>query len=99
MRRLVYVAFFLEVGLLLIVLPWSTFWERNYFPTIYPAVRAIVTNNFVRGAVSGVGFVNLVAGFFELLPMFGHRERQRVSIVNPRRSDAFPHGADSQVDP
>ena len=31
MRRLIYVAFFLEVGLLLIVLPWSAFWDRNYF--------------------------------------------------------------------
>ena len=28
-RRLLYVAFFLEVGLLLVVLPWSAFWEQQ----------------------------------------------------------------------
>ena len=30
------VAFFLEVGLLLLVLPWSAFWEHNYFGLLIP---------------------------------------------------------------
>jgi hypothetical protein len=33
-----------------------------------------MTNNFVRGAVSGLGFLNLLAGFFELAPVFAVRE-------------------------
>src|SRR5204862_7808960 len=61
-RRLLYVAFFLEVGLLLAVLPWSTFWERNYFAESWSPLHAFMTNNFVRGAVSGLGIVNLAAG-------------------------------------
>jgi hypothetical protein len=64
------VAFFVEVGLLLIVLPWSGFWERNYFAQAWPAFGALVTNNFARGAISGLGLVNLVAGFSELVPVF-----------------------------
>jgi hypothetical protein len=36
MRRLAYVALFLEVGLLLVVLPWSGFWDRNYFVSAAP---------------------------------------------------------------
>jgi hypothetical protein len=62
------VAFFLEVGLLLIVLPWSTFWEHNYFGQIWPPLVPVLKNAFVRGAVSGLGVVNVVAGFFELVP-------------------------------
>jgi hypothetical protein len=52
--------------LLLVLLPWSVFWERNYFAEASPAIRAAITNNFVRGAVSGLGVVNLCAGVAEL---------------------------------
>ena len=72
-RRLVYVAFFLEVGLLLILLPWSGFWERNYFAASWPPLQSILTNNYVRGAVTGLGVVNLFAGFADLLLVFAAR--------------------------
>lgn len=75
-----YIVFFLEVGLLLIVLPWSDFWDRNYFAEAWPNVRAIVTNNFVRGAISGLGVVNLVAGFIDLAVVLAARERAEVSL-------------------
>lgn len=67
-------AFFVEVGLLLIVLPWSTFWEHNYFGTIWPMLYPLLTNNFVRGAISGIGVLNLLAGLAELAPVFTPRE-------------------------
>ena len=79
-RRLVYVALFLEVGLLLIVLPWSTFWERNYFVYAWPALRPAIMNHFVRGAVSGLGFVNLFAGFAELVPVLALRGSNDVPV-------------------
>ena len=72
-RRLLYVAFFLEVGLLLVVLPWSGFWDRNYFAMTWPALRELLTNNFVRGAVTGLGLVNLYAGFADLAIVFAGR--------------------------
>jgi hypothetical protein len=56
------------------VLPWSGFWERNYFASLWPDLREVVANNFVRGGVSGLGFVNLIAGFIELAPIFSRRE-------------------------
>ena len=74
LRRLVLVAFFVEVGLLLIVLPWSTFWERNYFATLLPALAPLLANDFVRGGVSGLGILNLCAGLAELAPIFVPRE-------------------------
>jgi hypothetical protein len=82
------VAFFIEVGLLLIVLPWSRFWERNYFIEAIPALDAALTNPYVRGAISGLGVVNLVAGFAEMLPIFAVRVRPDVP---------FSDRADTQV--
>ncbi len=66
MKRVIYVAYFLEVGLLLILVPWTTFWERNYFAVYSPVFHDFLRNNFVRGAVSGLGVVNLLMGFKDL---------------------------------
>lgn len=66
LTRLLLVAYFLEVGLVLVLVPWSGFWDRNYFTTAVPALREILANHFVRGAVSGLGIVNLLMGFEEL---------------------------------
>lgn len=62
------------------MLPWSEFWEHNYFAVAWPLVRSIVTNNFVRGGVSGLGVVNLVAGFADLTVALTTRGRPGVSI-------------------
>ena len=69
------------------MLPWSAFWERNYFAEAWPALRPFLTNNFVRGAVTGLGLVNLAAGFIDLARVFSPRDRGDVSFPDgtPRR--------------
>ena len=69
--------------MLLIVIPWSAFWEHNYFAETWPALQTIVTNNFVRGAISGLGVVNLIAGFAELSFVFERRVRRDVTVRDP----------------
>jgi hypothetical protein len=66
-KRLLIVGFFFEIGFALLIVPWSAFWDRNYFAETVPAIHTIITNNFVRGAVSGLGLVNLVSGLGELI--------------------------------
>jgi len=78
-KRLLIVAFFFEFGIALLVVPWSSFWDRNYFADAVPHLHTIITNNFVRGAVSGLGLINLAAGLFEL-----------VSILLARHTDTDP---------
>ncbi len=73
MIRLLLVVFFLEVGLVLILAPWSQYWDRNYFAQVLPVVHAVITNNFVRGAVSGLGVVNVAAGISELVALIVSR--------------------------
>lgn len=58
------------------MLPWSAFWEHNYFAETWPRVGQFLTNNFVRGAISGLGLVNLCAGFVDLSVVFGVRQHE-----------------------
>ena len=41
----------------------------------WPAIRPWLVNDFVRGAVSGLGVVNLVAGLADIVPLFLTRDR------------------------
>lgn len=66
MRRLLIIALLIELGLLLIVVPWSTYWERNYFAQSSPLLFAVITNNYVRGGITGLGAVNLFTALAEL---------------------------------
>jgi hypothetical protein len=75
LSRLVFLAYFVEVGLLLLVVPWSPFWDRNYFLDLWPALAAVTHNNLVRGAVSGLGIINLWAALAELATLFGLRAK------------------------
>lgn len=77
MKRLLLVLFFVEVGFVLIVLPWSAFWDRNYFAQLVPSLQSFLTNNFVRGAVSGLGLINVLVGLGELLSIVVSRAQDR----------------------
>lgn len=59
--------------MILIVAPWSGFWERNGFASILPALEPFLSNAYVRGAVSGVGAVTAVAGLAEIGGALGAR--------------------------
>ena len=48
-----------ELGVLLVLVPWSGFWEFNGFLQRYPQLRPFLLNHFVRGAVSGLGIVDI----------------------------------------
>jgi hypothetical protein len=50
----------LELGLLIVLIPWSAFWDANYFLNRYPSLIPILLNPYVRGAISGLGVVDAV---------------------------------------
>jgi hypothetical protein len=72
--RVLFAAYFLEAGLVLIVAPWKPmFWERNFFVEQIPAIESVVQNVFFRGAISGVGALTALAGLAELGGLLGRR--------------------------
>lgn len=64
--------YLLEAGLLLLVVPWTVFWERNYFLEGTLIGRAL-TAHPVRGAISGLGLVCLLAAIAELRGLWPRR--------------------------
>ncbi len=79
MTRLLLAALFFEMGLALVVIPWSVYWDRNLFVDMMPAVRELLASNYVRGAVSGLGVVNLFAGGAEVRGLIARRRHAAVS--------------------
>lgn len=73
LSRYLVAAYLIEVGLILLFVPWSAFWDRNYFAEAVPAFSALAQSHYVRGAVSGLGVVNLVAGVVDLIWLMGFR--------------------------
>jgi hypothetical protein len=69
--RLLFAAYFLETGVILVVIPWMPFWDRNLFMQMMPAVEGFLGSAYARGAVSGIGVVTVVAGIIELATAFG----------------------------
>lgn len=68
---LAFIVFCLEIGIVLLVLPWTEYWDNNFFATLIPAAWApqwneLWDNTYVRGAVSGLGLVNVLISFSEL---------------------------------
>jgi hypothetical protein len=63
-------------GLALILVPWSDIWETNYFIYQYPGLGLIAENTFLRGVISGLGFMNVLLS----LEAF----RRKISSVSSR---------------
>jgi hypothetical protein len=69
----VYVLFCLTLGLLLIRLPWSDAWFEDGFLARWPALLHLVRHGFVRGAVSGLGLIDIWVGILEIIYYREHR--------------------------
>ncbi|MDX6405822.1 MAG: hypothetical protein QOH70_3277 [Blastocatellia bacterium] len=74
-----YIILCLEIGIVLTVLPWVPHgwlglsdWSNNYFLLLAAhkagyGVQRFVASGWVRGAVSGIGILNLGLGIWELI--------------------------------
>jgi hypothetical protein len=57
--------FCLYLGILVAAFPWIPAWTQNGFVLSHPTLRTFLSNNFVRGAVSGLGIVDIWIGVWE----------------------------------
>lgn len=65
-----FVIFCLELGLFLLIYPWTTEWDENLFATIFTIKFArwneYWQNAYFRGAVSGLGLIDLYISIGEI---------------------------------
>ncbi|MBP6822318.1 MAG: hypothetical protein KA368_12290 [Acidobacteria bacterium] len=80
---IVYIVVSFEIGILLLILPWSPWWHDNFFLYFIigklhaPWMATFLTHKAVRGAVTGIGVLNILAGIYEMF-----RFRESVTQLN-----------------
>jgi hypothetical protein len=63
--------FAFEIGLFLVIFPWlGDAWNTNFFESLSPSVQALWDGPYFRGAVSGLGLVNIYIALLQIARMF-----------------------------
>lgn len=78
-----YAFFCFEIGVVLILLPWLNVWDHNYFSRFASRWPELWMSPYLRGAISGVGAVDIVISFIELfrLRRFARRPARRAGTL------------------
>jgi hypothetical protein len=63
---LVYIFFCFELGIFLLVFPWVDMWQQNFFSGIAPSWYQVWNSPYLRGAISGLGVLDVGISFVEL---------------------------------
>ena len=67
-HRLLHICFAIftfEIGLFLLIIPWQDSWTFNYFQGSNSVLEDIWDDPYFRGAISGLGLVNLYLAVLE----------------------------------
>lgn len=56
----------LLVGIVLVFAPWTPLWDSNWLLQVWPGLRGLLLNAFTRGAVTGLGLVNVIMALGDL---------------------------------
>ena len=71
----IFILYSLDVGILLLCLPWQKFWENNYLLYLYPPIRPLIANYFFKGFVMGLGIVNILIGINDVVHIKSVRQK------------------------
>jgi hypothetical protein len=66
---LAFALFCFELGVFLLVFPWLRMWENNMLPAFAEWLDPIWGSPFFRGALSGIGLVNIYISYQELVQL------------------------------
>ena len=64
---LLFVIVCFEVGIFLMIFPWMEYWDQNWIAGMAPWVRAVGNSPFFRGALSGLGLLNIYISLVEII--------------------------------
>jgi hypothetical protein len=63
---LLFVIVCFEVGAFLTVFPWTPQWDSNSVATLFPMLRDLWASSYFRGALSGLGLLNIYISLGEV---------------------------------
>jgi hypothetical protein len=61
------VIIWVELGMILAVVPWMRAWSDNGLVLNYPRIRELLSMDFVRGVVSGIGLLDIWVGVWQAI--------------------------------
>jgi hypothetical protein len=61
------VVFCFYVGLLMVVLPWTRYWNENHYLITVPGLAILMNSGITRGVVSGLGLLDFWIGISEII--------------------------------
>jgi len=64
--RVIFIVFCFELGVFLLVFPWLDYWDNNSIAGLSPRLEDLWQSTYFRGALSGLGVVNLLISFGEV---------------------------------
>ena len=64
--KLCFVIFCFEIGVFLVVFPWLEYWNTSTVALSAPWLTDIWGSPYLRGALSGLGVVNICISFLEI---------------------------------
>lgn len=68
LSAILFCIFCLELGLFLLIYPWlGNLWNNNWFFTLRPEWQRFLLSEQFRGAISGLGILNLFIAFLEII--------------------------------
>lgn len=62
---ILYVLLCFEMGAFLFLFPWIPLWGQNFFAAHYVWIASLAGNYYVRGAISGLGLVDVFLAIHE----------------------------------
>jgi hypothetical protein len=82
LSSVLFIIFCFELGLFLVIYPWTESWTENYLSIAAPdrvesVWRHLWNSPYVRGGVSGIGLVNIWIALAEVFRMFAKRHREQ----------------------
>lgn len=67
LSAVLFCVFCLELGLFLLIYPWlGNLWNRNWFFSLRPEWQRFLLSEQFRGAISGLGILNLIIAVMEI---------------------------------
>jgi hypothetical protein len=82
LTSLLFILVCFEVGVFLLVFPWMDYWNSNSIAALAPWVRPVWESAYFRGALSGLGLVNIYISLGEVFRLRRPRaDRLKVPVL------------------
>jgi hypothetical protein len=80
LSSVLFIIFCFELGLFLLIYPWTGSWTDNYFAWAVPGSmqtrwHIFWSNSYIRGGISGLGVLNVWIAITEVFRLFARRPK------------------------